>query len=379
MIDLLEIRNAQRARIGVIDTAKSVIWNTQYYDTGDFEIYVRFTAKNLQLLQIGHYVTRENNRNIGIIEHVNVGYNVQDGQMITASGRFAKCILGQRLIYNFDSANNRIYPVISKGNVETAARTLVTNNIIAASDAARNIDFIVLGDLAGIAANIVDENGKTTQKQTSYGNLLTYTDELLHEYGCGAYMGFDRETLKLKYTCYEGKNRTANNAQRAAGVKPLIFSKEFDNLLTSEYSITNQELKNTALIGGEGEGTERFCVMLSDGTTGINRREIFIDASGQSRNYKDSSGTDQTYTASEYTALLKSDAKQQLYNYVVVEKFTGDVDITNSGLVIGRDFQIGDLVSVQDNALNVFLTKRIIAANEVQDDNGYTISINFEE
>lgn len=379
MIDILEIRNAQRARIGLIDTAKSVIWNTQYYDTGDFEIYVQFTKKNLQLLQIGHFVTRENNRNIGIIENVNISYTAQDGRMITASGRFAKCILGQRLIYNFDSANNRIYPVISKGNVEAAARALVTNNIIAASDAARNIDFITLGDLAGIAANIVDENGQTTQKQTSYGNLLTYTDELLKEYRAGAYMAFDRETLKLKYTCYEGQNRTADVKRRAAGIKPLVFSTEFDNMLKSDYSITNEALKNTALIGGEGEGTERFCVMLSDGTTGINRREIFIDASGQSRKYKDSSGTDQTYTTSEYTALLKSEAKQQLYNYVIVEQFTGDVDITNSGLVIGADFEVGDLTSVQDNTLNVFTTKRIIAATERQDDNGYQISINFEE
>lgn len=48
MIDYVEVRNGtSRKLIGIIDTAKSVIWETVYYGVGTFEIYVEATEKTL--------------------------------------------------------------------------------------------------------------------------------------------------------------------------------------------------------------------------------------------------------------------------------------------------------------------------------------------
>lgn len=373
MIEHLEIRNSSRALIGIIDTAQSIIWKEEYYGVGDFEIYVQASQEILSIIDVGNYVTRPDNRNVGIIESVNIDMSISGGQMATISGRFAKSILARRLIYNL--SGNTVYPVVSSGNVESAVRALVNKNIISATDSARNVSFFKLGALAGITKKIVDDDGKETQVQTSYENLQTYTDGLLREYGLGAYVALDRSTLNLLYNVYEGKDRSAGNA---SGNIPLVFSQEFDNLLSAAYSVDETAYKNAALIGGEGEGTERFYSLVSYGS-GINRRELFIDGSSQSKTYKDDSDTEHTYSDTEYNALLISKARQELSDTIIVENFSGEIDIANSGLTLNEDFSIGDIVTIQDNQLAKYINVRIIKITEVQDESGYNINIEFEE
>ena len=373
MIDYVEIRNADRETIGIIDAAKSIIWTAHYYGVGDFEIYAQATAETLEMLKIGNYVTRPGDRNVGIIESLIVNFDAQDGYMITAAGSFAKSLLARRLIYNLNG--NTIYPVVIRGNVETAVRGLVSRSIISATDAARNVPFIKLGAVAGITKTIVDDNGNAAQKQTSYENLREYTDEVLQEYELGAYMGIDRTTLNLLYYVYAGADRSGENKE---GNTPIVFSQEFDSLLASDYSFDTAPLKNTVLIGGEGEGTERFYALLAPaGVSGIDRREVFVDGASQPRKYENDSGEEVEYTAAEYTQMLLARARQELVNYIIVETFAGEVDITNSGLVYGQSFNVGDLVTIQDNKIGKYAVTRIVSVTEVQDDNGYQISVEF--
>ena len=367
MIDLLEIRDKSRAVIGVIDTASSVIWNIKYFGVGDFEIYIPFTAENNNMLQVGHYVTRQNERNIGIIEHISIFYSAQDGRMITASGRFAKSLLDRRIIY--DLRGHSITPVISRGNVEQAARALVKDCLITATDTARNIDFVELGALNGYPATLPD------QKQTSYSNLLEYTDKLLQEYDLASYFLIDRKTLQLQYTVYSGADRSISNT---SGNDPLIFSQEHDNLLSSDYNYNEQAHKNAALIGGAGEGIERFMQLMAGNKAGIDRREVFIDAIDQSRTYKDGE-TDNAYTDAEYIGMLTAKATQSMKEMGIVDTMAGEIDITNSGLQLDIDFYVGDIITIQDNELQKYVNSRITKVVEVQDESGYMVNIEFGE
>lgn len=277
-IEYVEIRGSNREVIGIVDTAKSVIWHTVWFGVGDFEIYAKATSEHLQLLHVGNYVTRNDDEHIGIIEAVQITNSLQDGKMITATGRFAKCILDRRLIYQLSGTSNRAITI--RGRVENAARVLVQNNAINCTfDARRNISILELGANAGIAATIVDENGNAAEKQTSYSNLLEYTDELLQEYGLSANIVLNDETKKLQYVVKEGIDRSVDNA---AELDPIIFSSDYDNLSNSEYAYDITNHKTVALIGGEGEDIDRFYALLVpsvDVSTDINRKEIFVDAS----------------------------------------------------------------------------------------------------
>ena len=374
MIEYLEARNSNREIIGILDDFQSIIWETNYYSTGAFEVYLRAVPQYINVLQIGNYVTRPDDENIGIIENINVEYSEEFGKMIAASGRFAKSILDRRIIYNASGNTTEklsISPVISSGLVETAVRKLVTDHIISSPQTARNISFITLGELQGITKKIVDESGKNTQLQTSFGNLLEYTDEMLHSYELGAKMVFDRETLQLKYTVYEGKDRSRNNTQNNL---PIIMSQEYDNFFSSRYEKNTTQIKNTALIGGEGEGADRFCTMIGTNAVGLNRREVWIDASAQSKTYE-LNGEQKQYTDDEYLALLKSAGTQTIADYQTTEIYDGELNI--NALTYKTDFNVGDIITVEDNELNIYINPRIIAVIENQNESGYSISISY--
>ena len=144
MIEYLEIRDANFSIVGIFDTAKSIIWHSVYFGVGDFEIYAAAKPEIIKLLTAGAYVTRPDNREVGIIESIVIARNEEDGQTIVASGRFAKSILDRRLIYNL-SGNTNTATILS-GNVENAVRKVVKNNAITcAFNNNRNIDVLELG------------------------------------------------------------------------------------------------------------------------------------------------------------------------------------------------------------------------------------------
>ena len=229
MIEYVVVRNANREQIGIIDLFSSLIWCRRYYGTGEFELFCQASPLNIQMLKAGHFVTRNDDDEVGVIERISETYTPIEAKMISVGGRFAKSILDRRIIYKLNGNQNA--PTISRGNVETAVRNLVNNNIISAADTKRNVSWIKLGAVSGINKTIVSETGTASEKQTSYGGLLVYTDEILREYELGSKMTLDANK-NLIYTVYEGVERQKDNP---AGNSPVVFSQEFDNLRSSQY------------------------------------------------------------------------------------------------------------------------------------------------
>lgn len=372
MIDYVEIRDSDKNIIAIIDDFKSVIWDRLYYKTGEFEIYTVANQRNVQLLQPGRYVTRCGVKDLGIIERIDVKYDIIDGLMITASGRFAKSILDRRLIYNLSGYSNQA--TILKGNVEKAVRTVVSDNAINCSfDSKRNVPDLQLGELANISDIIVNENNNAAEKQVSYENLLEYTDEVLQEYNIGARIDFDNDTKKLNYVIWKGADRSISNTE---GNHPVIFSQEFDNLMSSEYTYNSIYEKNVALIGGAGEGIDRFYSLIGS-SSGLDRKEEWVNASSLSKKYKDGE-TEKTYTDAEYKNMLDTKGRQDIARMTVEESFTGVIDVTSSQYVYGEDYFLGDVVTVQDNNINKIVNVRITEVTEVCDEHGYNVNVIYE-
>lgn len=372
MIEYVIVRAANTRRaIGVIDNFTSIIWESVYFGVGTFEIYAPMTKQNLYSLLIGNYVTRNNRpRDVGIIENVNTEYDNNGALMIIASGRFAKSILDRRLIYkDFQFPYTDLYrltPVVFTGKCEVACRNAVDFNIINPTDRNRKIDFIKLGQLKNLPGYITNADGSS---QTTYGNLLEITDGFLKDCNYSAYMSLD-ENGNLLYNVYEGVDRSAT----------IRFSQELDNLIKSNYNRNEQGYKNFCLIGGSGEGLTRLYSKYTpiSNNAGINRREIFVDANDISREYTDDNNETHEYTAPVYASMLQTKGKTDLKNHAFIETYNGEIDITANNYVLGVDYNVGDIVYLQDNVLNYNQQQRIYKATEVQDENGYNITISFD-
>lgn len=377
MIDYVEIRRkSDRVLIGIIDTAQSIIWKSLYYGVGEFEVYVSATPENIEMLVEGNYITRPNNDECGIIEHIEITDDSKDGQMIIASGRFIKSILDRRIVYSATLSGtgyNYIWSCDSstlKGNVEVAVRQLISDNAINSKDDKRNIQEIYFtnDDLSNlteeITVNTSDDVEESAEKQVTYKNLLEYTDSILQEYKMGARMWLDTNLLKFRYKIYKGVDRSRENNS----VEPIIFSKEFDNLTASSYVLDSSSYKNVALIGGEGEGKERKCAFVYSWIKGLERRETFIDAS---------SITQEELTLEAYRKQLEAQGEQSIAELQKAETFDGEIDLTNSLLEYGKDYNLGDVITIEDKYINKYINARILAVTEVQDDDGYKIEIEY--
>ena len=366
MIEYVEARNSALEVIGILDTAQSVIWHSVYYGTGDFQIYIALQDA-LSIISDARYITRPDNAEVGVIESILIADDIESGKMVTIKGRFAKSLLDRRIIFNFASGKLN-QATILQGNVEANVRSLVNNNAIIS----RTLGILELGAVAGISKTIVDESGAAAQKQVTYENLLEYTEAMLKEYALAS-----RVTLNgnmLQYSVYEGADRSTDNTD---GNQPIVFSKEFDNLLSSEYTFDSTLEKNVALIGGEGEGIDRFCVLLGS-QSGLQRREVFVDASSLGKKYKDENDVEKTYTDAEYTAMLKAHAHQVMSDLTVSEDFNGTIDITNGNWKYGIDVFLGDIVTIQDNDIGVFKNVRLAEVTEYQDQDGYAVEAVYQ-
>lgn len=376
MIDVVEIKDESRTTIGIIDTAKSIIWHSVYYGVGDFEIYIPANPQNVELLKVGNYVTRPNNDEVGIIETIHLDFNPQDGYMITASGRFAKSLLDRRIIYKLNGTVNT--PTILSGKVEVAVRKTVLDNAINCNfDSRRNIPILALAALKGLTPTIVDASGNAAQKQVSYQNLMQYTDEVLQEYGMSAKVIFNNSNNLLLYSVFQGADRSAGNT---SGNPQIVFSVDYDNLNSSTYLYDEQTLRNAALIGGEGEGLERFYTLLTASKSGLQLREMFVDASDINKTHKEEGSDEEIpYTNAEYRALLNQEGQRELKETIVQETFNGEVNVRFGMYQYGRDFSLGDIVTIQDNYIQKYINTRITEVTEVQDENGYQIDVVFGE
>ena len=131
------------------------------------------------------------------------------------------------------------------------------------------------------------------------------------------------------------------------------------------------------MVGGEGEGLSRFYTLFRpDLTTGLDRRETFVDASSINRKYMDGD-EEKTYTPLEYSIMLKGQAQTELRELITTEVFNGEINVTNNEYQYRKDFDLGDLVTVQDNRLGIYKTVRILRATEVQDNDGYILTFEY--
>ena len=368
-IEYLEIRNQNFEIAGICDVFTSLIWHRVYFGVGDFEIYAPCNAYNLALLIEDAFVTRPNESEIGIIEKIEYTYTPQDGRMIIASGRFAKSILDRRIIVNSLVANIP-FPIVLNGNVEGAARFVIDKNAISCTwDTSRNFENLDLGERVGFPYEIVDENGEPTTQQVFLDNLLTWTDEFLKKYTLAATVVLNSEN-KLEYNIFQGVNRAVDNED---GNEPVIFSQDFDNLISSKYISDATNYKNFALIGGEN--TDARVYMTAGGTeTGINRRETFIDGSNTTRKIDGS----HTMTFEEYRETLAAAAVQRLNDLNVQTAFDGEINLNSLTFKYKSNYNLGDIITVQDADTKLYINSRIIELTEIQDSKGYQLTGKYE-
>lgn len=335
-------------KIGLIETAK-VLWSVKYYTCGDFEIYFDNSPEDvLLLLQEGNYVIREDDFSVGIIEDIEITEDAENGSPVSVKGRMAESILDRRIIMEQTTLN---------GSIEDCVYSLIMDAIINPSDSNRKISNFRLKPKKNIPVKI--------SSQVTGRNLLEYVSELCASNHVG--MKVTLEGDNFYFELYEG--RDCSYGQNAN--PRVVFSEEYENLESSSYKMTTSTEKNVVLVAGEGEGKERRVKEVDlSGLTGIDRKELYIDA-------RDLSSNNGEITEEEYDRKLVNRGLEKISEYSMTVAFQGDIDIDS--YEYKKDFFLGDVVNIENQNWKIYTTPRIVEILECEDETGYSLNPTFGE
>jgi hypothetical protein len=337
----------------IVETYESSIWNIQYFGQNDFQLVVAATAKNIDLLKPGAYLVREVDmsdqtyNNVMVVQDYKLDFDLEKGWMLTLTGKGLKNdLLKRRIVWTQTNLT---------GLAEVGIRQVITENIINPSDSNRQIENFVLDTIN----NFTD----VIEIQLLGENIATWLEQICMTYGYGwdVYINNGQYVFKL----YKGTNRSYDQSE----VTPIVFSPEYDNLLTSSYSHNMTDYKNAALIGGEGEGTNQRTATIGT-SSGLSRYEAYIDGGSVSSN-------GEIITVEQYTKMLEEYGQTQLSQTAFTEHFSGDID-PGGMYIINEDYYLGDIVQV-DNENGISAVTRIIEIIYAEDENGSSVVPTFSE
>lgn len=362
MIQYIECRDATLSTVGIISDFTSLIWKTEYQGKGEFEVIVPFTAERWNWLQPDLFISRYDRAELGIIEKTTMKWAIGEGRQIQINGSFGITYL-ERRVHCFDlNGYKAITRKVADGtNVEAYCRNIVNLNFISPVWGRRALSTIELGTSQGLTAT-------TDERYSTYQNALEFAVSLLSNTKEGDIYGhrmrFDKENKKLKYEVYNGTD------------KGLIFSQAYRNLNSFTYSIDKELYKNLFIIGGEGQGKDRFWTYVDreNNVTGATDREFLFEASS-TKTYNNSQGAEVTMTNAQYNQALKNECRGKFSEHFTAVDVSGEVDLQN--LTYGDNYEVGDIVTIRDIESGIETKARIWSVTETQQEE-YKIVANFE-
>lgn len=337
----------------IISTFQSCIWNVQYFGQNDFELVVNASTKNVDVLKPGAYLVRDCDmtqseyHNIMVIQNYELDFDSEKGWLLTLTGKGLKNdLLKRRIVWSQTNLT---------GYAEVGIRQVITENVISPPYADRIIDNFTLDTINNYTEEI--------DLQLLGENIAEWVEEICTTYGYGwdIYIKNNKYVFKL----YKGVDRTYDQNT----VTPVVFSPEYDNLLSSSYTYNMSNYQNAALIGGEGEGIDQKTATIGE-ASGLNRYETYIDGSSVSSN-------GEIITEEQYMAMLEEYGKTQLDQTVFTENFSGEIE-TDGIYKINQDYFLGDIVQIH-NEKGIEAKPRIVEIIYAIDENGTSVVPTFSE
>ena len=350
-----------------IDRFKSLLWTIRFTKAGEFELYVPADLDIVKRFHEGDYAQIEDSDRLMIVEDINLQTDAEDGDYLIISGRSLESILERRIIWGM---------TVITGNFQNGIKTLLERNVISPAIESRKIPNFTFKESTDPRITSL-----TVEAQYFGENLYEEIEKLCEEKQVG-FRVLPKDSGGFEFSLYVGEDRSYNQIKNPW----VVFAPNYENLQSSNYLYSKKNLKNATLVGGQGENWSRDTVeVVSDSSSGLDRRETFTDASGVTN---DTSGieNDDTLTeeekqeaiaalTEEYNEQLKQKGQEELAKTSVTETFDGEID-TSLQYVYRKDFDLGDVVQIV-NAYGMEASTRVSEIVISHDTTGKTIVPTF--
>ncbi len=328
--------------LGEVDNYLSLTFSRNYHSPGEFQLVLSRKVQNAGQLGINNLIMLGADKHkTGIIRHKEIKANERGEEMLTIKGHALGTILRQRIT---------IPPVgeshdIQEANAETVMKHYVRQNCLQIPG--MEFPFLVIGD--------DQQRGINLKWQTRYKNLADELEQISRLSGLGWHVYPDFNSKNWIFDIYKGRDFSAGQNINP----PVIFSPEFDNIKTLEYVDSIINYATYAIVAGQDEGADREVIMLGNDATGLDRHVIFVDA-------RDVQDTDD----------LPARGEAKLAEHQRVLSFQAEI-LTQGPFLYGVDWDVGDVVTVQNKEWNLTMDTRVTEVTEVYEPGGFRLNITF--
>lgn len=332
---MINIMDREFNRLGLIDGYKSFIISKNYHGIGGLELHLHKNNVYIDKLQKENIIfTAEDKAYIILYRN----FKTTDGTVII-KGLELKSYLSRWLI--FPPGGVAYFRI--NDNVET-----IMKEYVQATLTRKGVSNITIAPNQG--------RGDKTVYQSRYKNLAEELEKISLSSGMGWDIKLDLRNKRFVFDVVEGRNLTSSQ-----NIYPqAIFSTEYDNISCSDMFESRMNFANTAIVAGQGEGTEREIVLIGE-EQGLNSFELFVDARDI-----------------EYVEDLPIRGQQKLSEVEEVLFFDSKI-LANQNLEYGVDFKLGDMVTINSEDWNLTDDRRITEITEIYEKDGFSLEINFGE
>lgn len=325
-----------------------------FREIGNFKINAQITDSNLYLLEKNKYYVLFDDDIFGEIKKVNKDSDGEFERTIVVEGKMSLNLLKDRVVNRTIKFDGKTYKLVYE---------LIKQNIISNEVELRNINI----DLQYHDEQYLESICSDINKQITGGYVWDNVQELLEQDKMGIIFNPIVEPVKtineIETNIYSWEMKISAGIDRRKGNvygnEAIVFSQSLSNIQRTSYNYETEGYKNVAYIAGEGEGTNRrwyevYVDEKSKEKKGWNRKELWIDARDIQSEQDERKITDE-----EYEKLIIQRANEKFSENSEIESYTATIAESNKQYVYGKDYFLGDLVTIIDNELGIEIDAQV--------------------
>lgn len=316
--------------LGEVDLYNSLFIDDSYDSVGEFQITTSVTRNKLKLFKKNNFIMIGNDcEKVGIIQYKSIDLNDEGKEILTIRGKSLDSILQSRVVHLGDDKSESVFV----GKSTTLINKLMTDNLISPTNPNRRIHNI----LVSIDDSLGELINWKIESSLDVGQAIT---EICKVNNLGYKMYLHLPTKKIMFEIYKGVDKTND----------VVFSLDLDNIGRMNYVESNAHEKNVVYIRTEQAKVEFVTEYSNEETSGIDRLEVFT-------NHKELDGEE----------TIEMIGKNTLQDFVGVDSITGEMFSTHL-FEYKKDFNLGDVVTVQNKGWGVVKKLRVMDIRQVYED-----------
>lgn len=330
-------------------------WNRKYHESGNFSMQIPFEQYSPNI----RYIYTKDRPEMGKVTQTNY-INKNGFRYVQLSGYFLEKRLDSHVVYQKGTSNITNSPtwLYQSGKAEDVAYAYFNGfKTIATASASSDL---------GITAGTSQGRGKDSIHYRNGEYLGWKIYDILKPSGMSYRVIYDFVQSTRLFEVWSGLDRTDGNTD---GNNPVIFSTKYGNIKEPNILIDETDYKNACLVTNEqvvndtSTYTSRVVFSLGDGDTECS---FLYEKSGLNKN---------DYTDAEFPAALQNEAFNALTEYI--KTINVEFDAMEGSYEYMKDFDLGDLCSIEIPEMSLSAQARLIGCYEVMKSGEWSMTMEF--